>query len=85
MGINPLQHIDEVDVGVDALQATRSNQTLNNPYVLRAHLGPTEQPVPSAHWASQHVLFVSKLPPLWGAVLYVVSFRFSHLSIIQSS
>jgi hypothetical protein len=28
MGIHPLQHIDEVDVGIDIRQATRREETL---------------------------------------------------------
>ena len=38
MGVNPLQYIHEVDVGIDALQATRGEQTLNDTDIARAHL-----------------------------------------------
>jgi hypothetical protein len=30
MSINPLQHIDEIDRGIDALHATRGAQTLDD-------------------------------------------------------
>jgi hypothetical protein len=48
MGIDALEHIDEIDVGINALEAARSNQTLDDADIMRAHFGPAEQPVPSA-------------------------------------
>ena len=45
MGIDALQYIDEIDVGIDALEATRRQQTLNDPHMAGAHFCPTEQPV----------------------------------------
>ena len=34
MGIDPLEHIREIGIQINALQTARSNQTLNNPHVL---------------------------------------------------
>ncbi len=48
MGIDALEHIDEVDVGVNALQSARGNQALHDAHILRADLRPAEQPVPSS-------------------------------------
>ena len=45
MGIDALQHIDQVDVGIDALEATGGQQTVDDADVTRAHFRPTEQPV----------------------------------------
>lgn len=42
---NALQHIYEVIVGIDIVQATGRPQALHNADVLRAQLGPAEQPV----------------------------------------
>ena len=46
MGVSPLEHIDEVDVGINVLQATGGEQTLDNTNVARAHFGPAEEPIP---------------------------------------
>ena len=48
MGIEPLQHIDEVDVGINPLQATRGKEALHDPDIAGAHFGPAEEPVFSA-------------------------------------
>src|SRR5262245_40411921 len=45
MGIDALEHIDEVDVGIDAWQATGGEQTVDDPYMPRPHCGPAEHPV----------------------------------------
>ena len=45
MDADPLQHIDPISVGVDAMQATRDDQTLHDAHVLGAELGPAEVPV----------------------------------------
>ena len=39
---DPLQHIDEVGVGIDTKQATGYNQTLRDTDVFGTELGPTE-------------------------------------------
>jgi hypothetical protein len=46
-GVNadPLQHIDQVGIGVDTMQAARDDQTLHDADMLGTELGPTEQPV----------------------------------------
>jgi hypothetical protein len=33
MGIDPLQHIDQIDVRIDALEPTRRYHTVNDPYL----------------------------------------------------
>jgi hypothetical protein len=45
MGINPLEHVHEIDLGIDTLQPTRGEQTLNDTDVVRAHFRPAEHPV----------------------------------------
>ena len=45
MGIDALEHIDQIDVGIDALQTTRREQTVDNPHMAGADFRPTEQPV----------------------------------------
>jgi hypothetical protein len=42
---DPLQHIDQVGIGVDTMQAARDDQTLYDADMLGTELGPTEQPV----------------------------------------
>jgi hypothetical protein len=49
MDIDALEHIHQKAVGIDALQTTGSEQTLNDANMARAHFCPTEQPVASAH------------------------------------
>ena len=39
-----LEHIDEVGVGIDAVQAAGDDQALNDADVAGAELGPTEKP-----------------------------------------
>ena len=46
---DPLQHIDEVGVDVDLVQATGGDQALHNADLLGAELGPAEIPVFPAH------------------------------------
>ena len=45
MNAEPLQHIDQVGIGVDAMQAARDDQTLHDADVLGAELGPAEVPI----------------------------------------
>jgi hypothetical protein len=45
VGIDALEDIDEIDVGIDALEATGGQQTLNDADMARADFRPTEQPV----------------------------------------
>jgi hypothetical protein len=40
-----LQDIDEIDVGIEALEATRRQQTLDDPHMAGAHFRPAEEPV----------------------------------------
>ena len=49
MGIDALEHIDQIDIGIDALEATGGQQTLDDADMARADFRPTEQPVSSAH------------------------------------
>ena len=42
---DPLQHIDQVGIGVDTMQAARDDQTLYDADMLGTELGPTEHPV----------------------------------------
>ncbi len=49
MQTDPLQDIDPVDVGIDPLHAAGGQQALNDPNLLGADLGPTEQPVAPTH------------------------------------
>ena len=48
VSIDALQHIDEVDIGIHALQPARRQQALDNPHSLGPHFGPTKQPVTTA-------------------------------------
>ena len=45
MEADPLQHVDQIGVGIDALQAAGGQQALDDADVLGADLGPAEQPV----------------------------------------
>ena len=45
---DPLQHVDEVRVRVDALQAASCDQALHDARVFGANFGPAEEPVFSA-------------------------------------
>ena len=42
---DPLQHIDQVGIGVDTMQAARDDQTLHDANVLGAQLSPAEVPI----------------------------------------
>ena len=44
-----LEHIDQIGIGVDVVQATGGDQALRDPHVFRADLGPAEEPVAAAH------------------------------------
>lgn len=48
VGIDPLEDIDEIDVGIEALYATGGQQTLNDADMARAHFRPAEEPVAPA-------------------------------------
>ena len=41
---DPLQDIDQIGVGIDAVQAASGHQTLDDANVLGTDFGPTEQP-----------------------------------------
>ena len=45
MGIHPLQHIDQRDIGIDALETTGREHTLEDADLARADFRPTEPPV----------------------------------------
>ena len=49
MGIDTLEHIHQIDIGIDALEPTRGEQTLDDAHMASAHFRPAEQPVFSAH------------------------------------
>jgi hypothetical protein len=55
-----LQDIDEVRVGVDAVQAAGDDQALDHADVLRAELRPAEQP----GWAFRLRSGMPKVPPV---------------------
>jgi hypothetical protein len=42
---DPLQHVDEIRVRVDTLQAAGGDQALHDARVLGADFGPTKKPV----------------------------------------
>ena len=48
MSLDALQHIDQIDLGIDAVQATRRQHTVDDPDVTRAHFRPAEQPILAA-------------------------------------
>ena len=48
MGIDALEDIDEIDIGIDALEATGGQQTLDDADMAGTHFRPTEQPVAPA-------------------------------------
>jgi hypothetical protein len=43
------EHINEVGVGIDAMQSARDQQRLNAPKIFRPNLSTTEEPVLSTH------------------------------------
>ena len=46
---DPLQHIDQVSVGIDAVQSASDDEALHDAKMLGAELGPAEQPVFAPH------------------------------------
>lgn len=46
---DPLQHVHQIDVGVDTVEHAGGDQALDAPHVLGAHFGPAEEPVLPAH------------------------------------
>jgi len=48
MGIDTLEYIDEVDIGIDPLQAARGDQALDNADIPGAHFCPAKEPVAPA-------------------------------------
>ena len=46
---DPLEHIDEISIRIDAVQSTRDDQTLDDADVLGAEFSPTEKPGFSTH------------------------------------
>ena len=48
MGVDPLQDIDEVGIGIDPVQTARGEEALHNPDVARAHLRPAKKPIAAA-------------------------------------
>jgi hypothetical protein len=46
---DPLQHIDEISIRIDAVEPARDDQALDDADVLRAELGPAEEPGLSLH------------------------------------
>ena len=49
MNADPLQYIDQVGIGVDAMKAARDDQTLHDAHVFGAELGPAEVPILASH------------------------------------
>ena len=49
MGRDPLQHIDQVVVGIDPLQAAGGDQALHDADVVGPQLGPAKQPAAPPH------------------------------------
>src|ERR1700676_833840 len=50
MFTDPLQHIDQVGVRIDAAQPAGDDQALDDADVFRAEFGPTEEPSFATHW-----------------------------------
>jgi hypothetical protein len=48
MRVDTLEDIDQVDIGVDTLQAARGDQALHDAHILRPDFSPAKQPVASA-------------------------------------
>ena len=48
MRLDPLQHIDKIGVGINALQPAGGQQTLDHAYMLCAQFRPAEEPVLAA-------------------------------------
>jgi hypothetical protein len=57
MGIDALEHADEIAIGIDALEAARREQALNDAHVLRAHVGSAEEPMAPAQGNSPNLPF----------------------------
>jgi hypothetical protein len=49
MGINTLEHVHEIDIRIDALQATGGNEALHDADIACADFRPTEEPRFAAH------------------------------------
>ncbi len=49
MQAHALQYINQIGVGIDAVQAAGDQQTLDHANVLGTDLGPVEQPVTPAY------------------------------------
>lgn len=45
MRIDALQHIDQIAIGIDAVQATRGEHTVDDADLSRADFRPTEEPM----------------------------------------
>lgn len=50
MGLDPLQHVDEVGIRVDLVEPARRDQALDLTHAFRTKLCSTEKPVLSPHW-----------------------------------
>ena len=57
MGIDALEHIDEVDIGIDALQATGGQQTVDDAHLPSTYFGPAKQPVLAAQGHGANLSF----------------------------
>lgn len=44
MGIDPLEHLDQIDMWINVLHSARGEQTLNDADVACAHFRPAKQP-----------------------------------------
>ena len=49
MRLDPLQHINEINIRVDLVQRARGDQALDLTDALSTELGPTEEPIFPAH------------------------------------
>ena len=45
-----LQHIDQIIIGIDLVQAAGNDQALHDPDVFRAEFSPAEHPAFPTHW-----------------------------------
>lgn len=50
MPTDPLQHIDQIVVGIDLVESAGDDQALHDPDLPGTEFGPAEQPVAATHW-----------------------------------
>ena len=62
MLVDALQHVHEIGVRIDVVQAAGHQQTLDDADVLGAQFGPGEQPVAPAHGDDTQCAFQMVMP-----------------------